>query len=105
MQFKIEYPLADQKRDYKVIINTLARNKILSVYPDWKQANMTARYVELLRDSQQTSTEAQAIEAAWDWVKAIRTESNVINANIDSATTFAQIRTLEQSFKNYLDSI
>lgn len=62
-----------------------ARRRILARLPDWKQANMTARGVELLRKGEvnwtpQEQAEADAITAAWDWVKAIRLASDDIEA-------------------------
>lgn len=62
-----------------------ARRRILARLPDWKQANMTARGVELLRKGEvnwtpQEQAEADAITAAWDWVKAVRLASDDIEA-------------------------
>lgn len=63
-----------------------ARNRILARYPEWKQANMTARGVELvnLRAGRawtvEEQAEADALQAAWDWVKAVRSASDVIEA-------------------------
>lgn len=66
-----------------------ARNRILAVYPDWKQANMTARGVELVRtlivNGQWTAaeaTEAAALDAAWARVKTIRAQSDALEAEI-----------------------
>lgn len=62
-----------------------ARRRILAVYPDWKQANMTARGVELIRKlaqggawSQGEEAEATALEAAWDWIKTVRAAADSI---------------------------
>ena len=62
-----------------------ARRRILALYPDWKQANLTARGVELLRKGEARWTaeelaEADAIHAAWDWVKSVRSASDAIEA-------------------------
>jgi hypothetical protein len=56
-----------------------ARRRILTRFPEWKQANMTARGVELLNIrvaigswTQAQAEEAAALGAAWDWIKAAR---------------------------------
>lgn len=64
-----------------------ARRRILAVFPDWKQANMTARGVEL-QDiwrrtgswTEQEQAEADALQAAWAWIKAVRSASDVLEA-------------------------
>jgi len=61
-----------------------ARRRILARYPDWKQTNMVARSVELmhLKGTKEWTpaeqAEADALQAAWDWVKAVRSASDVI---------------------------
>jgi hypothetical protein len=67
------------------IIKGEAQRRIYEVYPQWKQANMTARTVELLQKGQsnwneQEQAESLALNAAWDWIKAIRAKSNEIEA-------------------------
>lgn len=80
----------------KMAIKKEANRRILERLPDWKQANMIARQGELLRialgqmiDAQGQAIPARSlteseiaelvvINAAWDWVKAIRTKSNEI---------------------------
>lgn len=64
-------------------IKNEARRRIVSLLPEWKQANMTARGVELLtlrvsgsQWSQSEQGEAAAIQAAWAWVRSIRAASN-----------------------------
>jgi hypothetical protein len=63
-----------------------ARRRILARYPDWRQANMTARGVELVHAktrkewTPEEQAEADALQAAWDWVKAVRAASDVIEA-------------------------
>lgn len=81
-------------------INRLAGNKISAVYPQYKQANMTARAVELISINQVGSEEWQGIQASWDWVKAVRDASNVANSAVNQSATVADIRTIEQDFKN-----
>lgn len=65
-----------------------ARRRILARYPDWMQQNMTARGVELQdmwrRNGSWTmeeEAEATALQAAWDWIKAVRAASNAMEAN------------------------
>lgn len=60
-----------------------AQRRIFGRYPQWKQANMTARAVELLQIGQtnwsaEEQAEAAALNAAWAWIKAIRTKSDEI---------------------------
>jgi len=64
-----------------------AKRRIIAVYPRWKQRNLTARGVELVKirvlvgswtvDEQ---TEVDAIQAVWDWVKSVRTSSDALEA-------------------------
>jgi|GEM_PF-3782190 len=68
-------------------IKIRAREIILDRFPDWKQANMTARAVELV-DKKHTnallSAEEEAEEAelygAWGWIKAVRARSDDLEA-------------------------
>jgi len=70
------------------MIKDEARRRILADYPDWKQANMTARGVELLQikmarawDAQEQA-EADALSAALARIKCIRAASNVLEASM-----------------------
>jgi len=52
-------------------------------YPEWKQRNMTARGLELVREEQvngslttEETAEIGDIEAVWAWIKSIRTTSD-----------------------------
>ncbi len=64
------------------LIKSLAGQVILSIAPDWKQRNMTARAVEIAdAKAQGTATEAdiaesEAIRAIWYRIKAVRSKSN-----------------------------
>lgn len=62
-------------------IKLAARIHILAVFPEWKQANMIARAVDLVDrgDARSASedTELSALRAAWAWVETVRTESNI----------------------------
>ena len=65
-----------------------AAARILTLFPDWKQRNMTARGVELLAILQERpwtieeAEESDALKAAWGVVTEIRTASNLIEAAI-----------------------
>jgi hypothetical protein len=70
-------PTADQVR-------AEARHRILAVYPEWAQANMTARAVELVKTlatgtlTADEQTELAALESAWAWIKSVRASSNTL---------------------------
>lgn len=73
-----------------------ARRRILARLPEWKQANMTARGVELLNIrmsvgswTQQQAQEAAALSAAWDWVKSVRVASDALEAMSPTPQDFA----------------
>lgn len=65
-----------------------AAARILNLYPDWKQRNMTARGVELLAIradrawTPEEATESDDLKAAWAVVSAIRAASNAVEAAI-----------------------
>lgn len=73
-----------------------ARRRILERYPDWKQTNMVARSVELQDIWRQVGSwtpeeraEADALTAAWAWIKAIRAASDEIEAMTPIPADFA----------------
>jgi hypothetical protein len=62
-----------------------AHEKIEAVYPDWKQRNMTMRVLTLqnvspLTDDEQA--ELASISVAWDWIEAVRTASDQVEADL-----------------------
>lgn len=66
-------------------IKAEARRRIVAALPEWKQANATARMTELLlvgpaQWSPAEQAEADALRAAWAWVKAIRAKSDELEA-------------------------
>lgn len=61
-------------------IKAKARDVILSRLPEWKQANMTARAVELVGAGQASGAEWDAMQALWAWVKAVREHSDALEA-------------------------
>lgn len=69
-------------------IKAEARRRILEQYPEWKQANMTARGVELVKAAvarpwtAEEQAEADALQAAWDGIKAVRVRSDALEAAV-----------------------
>jgi hypothetical protein len=81
--------LADAIVITKDMIKAEARRRILGKYPEWKQANMTARMVELnkIRASVGSWTageqiEVDVIQSAWDWVKSVRSASDALELTL-----------------------
>ena len=72
--------------DQRQAVKDEARRRILARFPDWKQTNMVALGVELTLAkiggdwTKEQQDEAGALQAAWDWVKAVRSASDVIEA-------------------------
>ena len=73
-----------------------ARRRILARFPEWHQANMTARGVELLNIrvavgswTAPQAQEAAALGVAWDWIKAVRAASDTIEALAPIPADFA----------------
>lgn len=65
-------------------------DEILAKLPDWKQRNLTARGLELSRKeyrgepfTAEEQAEYDAIEAAWQWVKERRAQSDAEEAALD----------------------
>lgn len=90
-----EKGLSDRLRPYGLVgpvvsvqdVKDEARRRILAVYPEWKQANMTARGVELTRKLAQgdawteaEEADAEALQDAWGWIRSVRTASDAIEA-------------------------
>lgn len=77
-----------------------AQRRILELVPTWKQNNLTARMVELVNkklvDTLTVEEEAEiaAVQAIWDQVKAIRTNSDELETLIDTALV-ADLRVLD----------
>jgi hypothetical protein len=72
-------------------IKARCRAEILARYPEWLQANMTARSVELLEQmlrgtmTAEDQADIDRIRAAWGWIKARREQSNQEEAELDKA--------------------
>lgn len=73
-------------------IKQAARAHILASLPEWKQANATARGLELTRVgmtralTEPEQAELAGLEYAWAWVKSIRTLSDVAEAELAGMT-------------------
>lgn len=82
-------------------IKTIAQNKIYDIIPAWKQANLTARAVELTAIRQERSwtkeeqDEWNAGQALWDKVKAIRSASDILETNIKNESDWSKLDILE----------
>lgn len=104
------YPsLASMKAERIEGIKLEARNRILAVLPEWKQANITARQGELhrievglMRDdqgglvpqrslTQEEIAELAAIANAWAFVKATRVHSDALEAQVAALTTVEEV--------------
>lgn len=77
------YPASSTAAPIIAEIKQHARERILARYPDWKQANMTARSLELtgLLATGTTLTGAEqaeltAMKGVWAWIKSMRAKSN-----------------------------
>ena len=77
---------ADRVANIKLAAGRLITGKL----PEWKQRNLSARFTELLEDkvsgktlSSEKKAEMDAIKAMWSWVKAVRAESDRLEADED----------------------
>jgi len=82
-------PVLTQRDDADIVarklpkINEIAYQKIVAMYPEWKQRNLSARGLELLKKqvaegslSAAEEQEIADIQAVWDSIKAIRAYSD-----------------------------
>ena len=92
----ITYEAITRSRDEQIIVvKQEARQRIIRRFPEWKQANMTARGVELQdiwrRNGVWTAeeqAEADALTSAWAWIKDVRAASDAIEALESVPTDF-----------------
>lgn len=74
-----------------------ANRRILAIMPDWKQRNSIARAAELSRkESKGTATpeeitELDQLETTWAGIKAIRSASDSIEAEVAALTTIEAV--------------
>lgn len=78
----------------KAEIKQAARAQILARYPEWMQANLTARAVELVSLGEITGSEWQRMQAIWNWIKATRARSDLLEADVDNCTTVEAVEQL-----------
>lgn len=83
--------LAAQKAAKISAIKVGARARILARLPEWKQANMTARAVELMSLMQASGPEWQAMQSAWNWIKAVRAHSDALEAAVQQSNDPASV--------------
>ena len=87
---KVEY-IKLMRESLKIKTKAEAQRRIYAIAPQWRQANMTARAMELAekRLNQKALTQAELDEIAsgfglWNKIKTIRTASDLIEADIDA---------------------
>ena len=71
----------------RLAIKTAARQIILSRYPEWRQANLTARAVELVSLGETSGSEWQQMQSIWAWIKDVRARSDLLEADVAACTT------------------
>jgi nitrous oxide reductase accessory protein NosL len=81
-------------------INRRAGEIITTQLPQWKQANLTARAIELqsigaANWSVPEAQEWQDTTTIWDWIKSIRAQSNVAVDAVSAAASESEIATIE----------
>lgn len=77
-----EPTVEDLKADAIAQIRLQAGQIILGRYPLHLQMNAGARAVELVATGQASGPEWDGIGAVWTWIKAVRAESNRVEADI-----------------------
>lgn len=105
MPFIITKPLDEQKQEFIAEVNKQAGDKILAVYPDYKQRNMTARYLELSVLGRLDTQEALDIKGAWEWIKSVREASNTTNQDLQSASDMASMKVLLAQFTENISKL
>jgi hypothetical protein len=75
-------------------IKAAARARILARYPEWRQANLTARAVELVSLGQTTGPEWGQMQAIWNWIKATRARSDLLESDVDNCITVEAVEQL-----------
>lgn len=92
------YTLADACKCPIVQVKSIARGKILTFLPDWKQSNNNARMNELneVRFSRPLTigenAEIAAMRALWERAKAIRVASDTHEAALLAFDSFAAVQ-------------
>ena len=81
----------------RAAIKQAARQIILGRYPEWRQANLTARAVELVSLGQTSGPEWQQMQSIWAWIKAVRAHSDLLEADVAACTTVAAVDAVQLS--------
>lgn len=81
-----------QRRSLEVqhaAVKTECGRRIYTPFPQWKQANLTARTAELVNKkvefgalalTPEETVEFAALQSIWDWIKAVRAASDALEA-------------------------
>ena len=89
--------LEEARREKGEEIKEEAYGRIVSILPEYKQRNYTARSAELLEKkidgtiSQSEIDELTVMKAIWGEIKAVRDESNTLDAAVLAATTVDEV--------------
>ena len=94
--------LANAINDATIQVNTMAGDKILGKYPDWKQRNMTARMLQLVKLGTPDNAEGLALQAVWAWIESVRAASNTANMQISACITVTQIQMALSTYQTAL---
>lgn len=79
--------LAATQAAKRTAIKAAARQTILARYPEWRQANLTARAVELVSLGETSGAEWQQMQSIWAWIKDVRARSDLLEADVAACTT------------------
>lgn len=102
------YSLAEYKTNLIGRVKADAYSKIISIVPEWKQRNLTARGVQLLRKmiddtaSAEEIAEANDIETLWGEVKDVRNASDAAETSINAVETHAEALSAYNTWKDSL---
>jgi len=93
MAFVITKPLADQKQEFTLKVNSDAYDKITLLYPIYLQLNIERESDETAKTTMHT------------YIDAIRGYANVAKASITAATSISDIRSAYSTFTTDLATI
>ncbi|MEC4750058.1 hypothetical protein [Methylomicrobium sp. Wu6] len=107
MPFKIDRALDQLKAESIARINAKTGDIINARMPFWRQLNNMTRVMELQdrgksQWSQSDRAERDTIQSGWDWIKSVKSVSNVATAAVKAAQDYQQVYAAE---KSYFDSI
>lgn len=78
----------------RTAIKQAARQVILGRYPEWMQANLTARAVELVSLGELTGPDWGKMQTIWSWITSVRAHSNLLEADVDACTTVEAVEAM-----------